>query len=96
MSLFSCSQVALLLFSKWDDPKSPYYLKEDDKTKLVISFKLHYTAEEFGRFINNTDYNSVKGGHTRTDKALEILYSASLGNIQDLSLKAWIQILPQG
>ena len=72
MRLFSCSQVALLLFSKWDDPKSPYYLKEDDKTKLVISFKLHYTAEEFGRFISNTDYNSVKGGHTRTDKALEI------------------------
>ena len=24
------------------------------------------------------------------------LYSASLGNVQDLSLKAWIQILPQG
>ena len=67
-----CSQVALLLFSKWDDPKSPYYRREDDKTKLVIPFGLHYNADGFIRYINNLEYEAVKGGHTRTDKALEI------------------------
>lgn len=67
-----CSQVALLLFSKWDDPKSPYYRKEDDKTKLVIPFGLHYNADGFIRYINNLEYEAVEGGHTRTDKALGI------------------------
>ena len=67
-----CSQVALLLFSKWDDPKSPYYRREDDKTKLVIPFGLHYNADGFIRYINNLEYEAVEGGHTRTDKALEI------------------------
>ena len=66
------SQVSLLLFSKWDDPSSRYYRKKDDKTKLVIPFSLHYDAEMFERYINNTEYKDVEGGHTRTDKALEI------------------------
>jgi hypothetical protein len=61
-----------LLFSKWDDPKSRYYRKQDDKTKLVIPFDLHYDAKMFERYINNTEWRDIKGGHTRTDKALEI------------------------
>ncbi|CAB4031061.1 Hypothetical predicted protein, partial [Paramuricea clavata] len=66
------AQLALLLFSKWDDPNSRYYRKEDDKTKLVIPFDLHYDAKMFERYINNTEWRNIKGGHTRTDKALEI------------------------
>lgn len=65
-------QVALLLFSKWADPKSRHYRKKDDKTKLVISFDQHINAEEFERYINNTEWENVEGGHTRTDKALQI------------------------
>ena len=61
-----------MLFSKWDDPKSRYYRKQDDKTKLVIPFDLHYDAKMFERYINNTEWRDIKGGHTRTDKALEI------------------------
>ena len=66
------AQVSLLLFSKWDDPNSRYYRKDDDKTKVVISFDQDFTPQMFERFINNTNYKDVEGGHTRTDKALEI------------------------
>ena len=66
------AQVSLLLFSKWADPSSRHYRKEDDMTKLVIPFSKHYNAENFALYINNTNYKDVEGGHTRTDKALEI------------------------
>jgi hypothetical protein len=65
-------QVSLLLFSKWDDPSKSNYMKEDDKTKLVIPFSDGLNAEMFERFINITNYTDVEGGHTRTDKALQI------------------------
>ena len=68
------TQVALLLFSKYTHlkPGSPGYSKEKDKTKLVIPFNLRYDAEEFGRYIDNTDYKDVEGRSTRTDIALKI------------------------
>lgn len=66
------TQVSLLLFSKYAKPGDPYYKKENDKTKLVIPFRLHYDAEMFERYVNTTEWEDVEGGHTRTDKALEI------------------------
>ncbi|XP_028413280.1 uncharacterized protein LOC114535182 isoform X2 [Dendronephthya gigantea] len=66
------AEIALLLFSKWADPKSRNYRKKDDRTKLVIPFSEKITAESFERYINNTNWVDVEGGHTRTDKALQI------------------------
>ena len=66
------TQVSLLVFSDYSDPRSPHYRPKFDNTKVLIKFRDGLDGPALKDYVRTLKWDELKGGHTRTDKALEI------------------------